>query len=114
MGTGFTNLVWTISAIILSIVLGFSFRIIYQLSKKLETTGIFCNERLMFVHYGSFVSATIFGLLGNTCEILGNEYSDDENMALRFEIASKFFYTCNSPPWAVVQVLIMLAFIKYG
>ena len=61
VSTEFVHISWNTIAIILSIVLGFAFRRIRQLSKKLETTGIFCNERLMFLHYGAFVSATILG-----------------------------------------------------
>ena len=59
--TVFVEIGWITIAIVVSIVLGFSFRRIRLLSKKLETTGIFCNERLMFLHYGAFVSATILG-----------------------------------------------------
>ena len=56
------NVGWSICSIILSIALGYSFRRIRQLSKKLKTTGIFCNERLMNVHYGCFLSATILSI----------------------------------------------------
>ena len=82
MNTVFVDIGWNTSAIILSIVLGFSFRRIRQLSKKLETTGIFCNERLMFVHYGAFVSATILGSLATACTIAMNAHSGDKALRL--------------------------------
>ena len=56
---------WCISAILLAVFLGLSFRRIRTLTKQLETSGIFCNDKLMFWHFGSFFAAAILATIGD-------------------------------------------------
>ena len=56
---------WSVSAILLAVFLGLSFLRIHTLTKQLETSGIFCNEKLMFWHFGSFFVAAILGTIGD-------------------------------------------------
>ena len=80
---------WSVSAILLAVFLGLSFRRIRSLTKQLETTGIFCNDKLMFWHLGSFFVAAIFTAIGYILEYTDiHTYNHGEiDKGLRIQIA---------------------------
>ena len=57
------ELIWNFSTVLLTIVLGLALLRIWRVSKELKTEGIFCNQKLMLLHYGSFVTLAILSII---------------------------------------------------
>ena len=57
------ELAWNLGTVFLTLVLGFALLRIWRVSKELKTEGIFCNQKLMLIHYGSFVTLAILSVL---------------------------------------------------
>ena len=83
------RITWSVSAILLAVFLGLSFMRIRTLTKQLETSGIFCNDKLMLWHFGSFFVAAILSSIGNILLYTGiYKYNHDEiDKGLRLQIA---------------------------
>ena len=105
--------IWSISALILVVILGISFNQIFSLTKKF--TGLFSNEKLMFWHLGSFTVATATDFSSYVLFRLANErFKDEDITSLRCQIAAYSLTLIAWLFWIAVNILILLVFIKYG
>ena len=83
----------------------------------MKTSGLFCNERLMFVHFTSFVLASVFSMITfcltfNNADLGRDQRSDIK--ALRLNISGLSLGVVAMLPYFVLACLMLVIFIKYG
>ena len=107
-----------IPALLLALALGVSFWKLSSLNQQVK--GIFCNDRLMMLHYLSFFLATAFDtvslILQSVITTIKENHNDKEKYAeiQRINIALNTFSTAQQISWFVCQVIMLIVFVRYG
>ena len=104
-------------ATILAIALGVIFWHLSTLNKQVN--GIFCNDRLLFVHYLAFFVATAcdgVAMIIQTFDTKAYHKSHEHQTSeqLKLDIAMDVMSVLQSLAWFVCQIIMIYVFFKYG
>ena len=83
----------------------------------MKTSGLFCNERLMFVHSASFVLASVFSMITFCLTINNADLKRDQSgeiQAIRLNISGLSLGVVAMLSYFVLACLMLVIFIKYG
>ena len=108
-----SELIWNLQSAAITLVLLLALKRLRKHQRRIST--IFCDESLMITHCVAFIVSTLLGWLVLALNQMKKEADvPDSPVALRAEVACNVFRIVSLVSWLLVQVLILLVFVKYG